>query len=76
MELLFHPDSIRKIAEEAIEKKTGARGLKRIIENAINDALFENAGTLVRYVVVDANLKIHTFDASQDQDAFNIAEQQ
>lgn len=76
MELFFHPDSIRKIAEVAIEKKTGARGLKRIIENVLNDALFEHAGTGVRYVVVDPNLKIHTFEEHGVQEALELAEQQ
>jgi ATP-dependent Clp protease ATP-binding subunit ClpX len=76
MELFFHPCSIRKIAEVAVEKKTGARGLKRIIENVLNEALFENAGTSVRFVVVDPNLKIYTFDQNGGHEALTLAEQQ
>lgn len=76
MQLLFHPESIRKIAEVAIEKKTGARGLKRIIENILNEALFEYTGTSVRYVVVDHNLEIHTFGQNEGQDALFLAGQQ
>ena len=73
MQLYFHSESIRKIAEVAVEKKTGARGLRRIIEGVLNDALFEFAGTAVRYVVVDANLKINTFEEHQGSTALKTA---
>ncbi|TPX60323.1 hypothetical protein PhCBS80983_g01856 [Powellomyces hirtus] len=53
MEVLFHPDALRKIAEAAVKKKTGARGLRRITESILQNALFEYPGTDIRYVVVD-----------------------
>lgn len=40
-ELVFEKDAIRKIAEEAKERKTGARGLRSIIERVLSDAMFE-----------------------------------
>ncbi|KAI9017780.1 P-loop containing nucleoside triphosphate hydrolase protein [Gaertneriomyces semiglobifer] len=53
MELFFHPDALRKIAELAVQKKTGARGLRRIMESILENALYTFPGTSTRYVVVD-----------------------
>ncbi|KNC97142.1 ATP-dependent Clp protease, ATP-binding subunit ClpX [Spizellomyces punctatus DAOM BR117] len=53
MELLFHSKALHKIAEIAVTKKTGARGLRRIMENILQHALYEYPGTNIRYVVVD-----------------------
>ncbi len=39
--LKFEEDALREIAREAMERKTGARGLRAIIENAILDLMFE-----------------------------------
>ena len=41
VELIFEEDAIIAIAEKAIEKKTGARGLRSIIESIITDIMFE-----------------------------------
>jgi len=41
VELIFEEDAIVAIAEKAIEKKTGARGLRSIIESIITDIMFE-----------------------------------
>jgi ATP-dependent Clp protease ATP-binding subunit ClpX len=41
VELVFEEDAIIAIAERAIEKKTGARGLRSIIESIITDIMFE-----------------------------------
>ena len=41
VELVFEEDAILAIAEKAIEKKTGARGLRSIIEAIITDIMFE-----------------------------------
>ncbi|KAJ3004057.1 hypothetical protein HKX48_001443 [Thoreauomyces humboldtii] len=53
MEVLFHPEALRAIAEAAVKKKTGARGLRRITESVLQSALYELPGTATRYVVVD-----------------------
>ncbi|MBP3508072.1 MAG: ATP-dependent Clp protease ATP-binding subunit ClpX, partial [Lachnospiraceae bacterium] len=39
--LEFEEDALREIAREAMERKTGARGLRAIIEKAILDLMFE-----------------------------------
>ena len=39
--LTFEDEALHAIAAEAIERKTGARGLRSIIENALLDVMFE-----------------------------------
>lgn len=41
VELTFHEDALRAIARKAIERKTGARGLRSIMENILLDTMFE-----------------------------------
>ncbi|MEY3196910.1 MAG: ATP-dependent Clp protease, ATP-binding subunit ClpX [Pseudomonadota bacterium] len=40
VELVFDAESIEQIAEKALERKTGARGLRAIIENMLIDTMF------------------------------------
>ena len=40
-ELVFTDDSLWAIADKALERETGARGLRSIIENALLDVMFE-----------------------------------
>ena len=39
--LEFEPESLKAIAKKALERKTGARGLRAIIESAITDVMFD-----------------------------------
>jgi ATP-dependent Clp protease ATP-binding subunit ClpX len=41
VELVFSEDSLTAIAERALERETGARGLRSIIESALLDVMFE-----------------------------------
>ena len=41
VELEFEPDAIEEIADKAIERNTGARGLRGIIEECMTDVMFE-----------------------------------
>jgi len=41
VELEFEPEAIELIVEKAIERKTGARGLRSIIEEIMRDIMFE-----------------------------------
>ena len=41
VELEFEPEAIELIAKQALERKTGARGLRSILEKAMNDVMFE-----------------------------------
>ena len=42
IELDFDEDSIDEIAKKAIERKTGARGLRAIVENILLETMFES----------------------------------
>ena len=41
IQLEFEPDALREIAKQAISRKSGARGLRAIIENVMLDTMFE-----------------------------------
>lgn len=41
IELSFDKDALRAIAKKAIEAKTGARGLRSIVENVLRDIMFK-----------------------------------
>jgi ATP-dependent Clp protease ATP-binding subunit ClpX len=41
VELEFKDDAIREIADEALRRNTGARGLRAIIEETMRDIMFE-----------------------------------
>jgi ATP-dependent Clp protease ATP-binding subunit ClpX len=41
IELAFHPDALTVIAKKAIERKTGARGLRSIMESILLDTMFD-----------------------------------
>jgi ATP-dependent Clp protease ATP-binding subunit ClpX len=40
-ELIFEDEAIEAIAQKAVERKTGARGLRSILESLMNDIMFE-----------------------------------
>ncbi len=41
VKLTFEPDAIDAIAEKALERKTGARGLRSIMESIMMDIMYE-----------------------------------
>ena len=41
VELTFNDDALRAIAERAIKRKTGARGLRSIVEGILLDTMFD-----------------------------------
>jgi len=41
VELSFHEDALKAIARKAIERKTGARGLRSIMESMLLDTMFD-----------------------------------
>jgi ATP-dependent Clp protease ATP-binding subunit ClpX len=53
-ELQFREDALRLIAKRAIERKTGARGLRSILENILLNTMYELPSVEnVSQVVVD-----------------------
>jgi ATP-dependent Clp protease ATP-binding subunit ClpX len=54
VELSFTDDALEAIAKKAIERKTGARGLRSIVEAMLLDTMFELPGMKgVAEIVVD-----------------------
>jgi len=41
VELEFRDDALKAIANKAMERKTGARGLRSIVENVLLDTMYE-----------------------------------
>ncbi len=57
VKLSFNEDALSEIAKRAIERKTGARGLRSILEGILLDAMFELPGMeTVEEVVVDGEV--------------------
>lgn len=56
IEVLFHDDGLRRIAERAGDEKTGARGLMTVCERTLRDFKFELPSTLVKRFVVTREL--------------------
>jgi len=57
VELEFREDALRAVARRAMERKTGARGLRSILEHALLEIMFDLPSTEnVEKVVVEANV--------------------
>ncbi|MGH8610270.1 MAG: AAA family ATPase, partial [Gammaproteobacteria bacterium] len=57
--LEFRDESLRAVARKAVERKTGARGLRSILEHNLLDTMFElpSLESVVKVVVDDAVIK-------------------
>ncbi len=53
VQLEFEPDALRAIAAKAIERKTGARGLRGLMEEVLGDLMFEapTSGTIEKIII-------------------------
>ncbi|KAG2231315.1 hypothetical protein INT48_001251, partial [Thamnidium elegans] len=56
VDLRFSKAALRKIAELALEKKTGARGLRRIMENLLLDPMYETPSSCVKQVIINSKV--------------------
>ncbi|WP_150304022.1 ATP-dependent Clp protease ATP-binding subunit ClpX [Pseudomonas saliphila] len=57
VELEFRTDALRSIAKRALERKTGARGLRSILENVLLDTMYDiPSDENVSKVVIDENV--------------------
>lgn len=57
VELDFHEDALRSVARKAMQRKTGARGLRTILENVLLDTMYDLPSLRnVQKVVVDENV--------------------
>ncbi len=55
IELIFEDEALKKIAKLTVERKTGARGLRSIIENILRDIMFESPSdkTISKIVITE-----------------------
>ena len=57
VDLEFTEDAIREIAREAIKRKTGARGLRAIVEEIMLDVMYEIPNRKdVKKVIIDKDV--------------------
>lgn len=57
VELEFRPDALQAVAKRALERKTGARGLRSILEETLLDTMFEiPSADNVSKVVIDESV--------------------
>ncbi len=57
VELEIREDALRAVSKKAMDRKTGARGLRSILENALLDTMYELPGMEgVKKVIVDAGV--------------------
>ncbi len=57
VELEFRPDALKAVARKALRRKTGARGLRSILEQALLDTMYELPTMKgVSKVIIDENV--------------------
>src|SRR5699024_12737883 len=57
VELEFEDEALRAIANRAIERKTGARGLRSIIEGIMLDVMFElHSRRVIEYSIITTDM--------------------
>jgi len=82
VELVFRDDALRAVAQKAMDRKTGARGLRTILENVLLDTMYDlPSSTNARKVVVDeavvtGETKPYVIYESDEPPTVNIEKQQ
>jgi|TARA_B110000014_G_C20123420_1_gene596585 ATP-dependent Clp protease ATP-binding subunit ClpX len=62
VELDFRTEALIEIAKRALKRKTGARGLRSIMEELLMDTMFELPNIDLEKVIVDENSVVHSTD--------------
>ena len=55
VDLSFRDEALKSIAKRAIARKTGARGLRSILEDILMDVMFELPNEDLEKVIIDEN---------------------
>lgn len=56
IELEFQPEALKEIVRETITRKTGARGLRSVMEKTLQGAMFELPGSDTKKLVITAEM--------------------
>ena len=62
IELEIKKDALHEISKLAVLRKTGARGLRSIMEELLMDTMFELPNVDLEKVIVDENSVLHSTD--------------
>ena len=62
VDLDFRTEALIEIAKKALQRKTGARGLRSILEELLMDTMFELPNIDLEKVIVDENSVLHSTD--------------
>ncbi|KAK4700950.1 ATP-dependent Clp protease ATP-binding subunit ClpX, partial [Phenoliferia sp. Uapishka_3] len=64
VECRFTTPALREVAKLAVTKGTGARGLRRIMENVLLESMFIAPGSSIRYVLIDREVVLGQKEAN------------
>jgi ATP-dependent Clp protease ATP-binding subunit ClpX len=56
IDLEFTDDALKEIVRETMSRKTGARGLRSVMEKTLQQAMFEMPGSDVKNLVITAEM--------------------
>ncbi|CAO3618715.1 unnamed protein product [Mucor fragilis] len=56
VDLRFSQNALRAVAAQALEKKTGARGLRRIMENLLLEPMYDAPASCIKQVIIDSKV--------------------
>src|SRR5690554_114815 len=69
IELVFTDDALQEIVNEALARKTGARGLRSVLEKALQKAMFELPGTKTKNLTVTGEMIRHGIESASKKTA-------
>ncbi|KAF9970982.1 hypothetical protein BGZ73_006156 [Actinomortierella ambigua] len=58
IKMQFSTAALHVIARQAIEKQTGARGLRRIMEALLLDVMYEAPGSSIKHIIIDREVAL------------------
>ena len=74
MELEFEPEALTRVAEIALARKTGARGLRGVLENVMTDIMFRipSDETVNRVVITPEAVSYTHLDVYKRQELLSV----
>ena len=73
VKLNFEPEALIKVAETALERKTGARGLRGVLENVMTDIMFSiPSDKTVSSVTITPEVVMGTGEPAVEHDAMPV----
>ena len=67
IELEFTEDALQEIVKEAMARKTGARGLRSVLEKSLQKAMFELPGTKTKNLTVNGEMIRHGIEPASEK---------